>query len=593
VRGGWRFADVDGDRRAFDHDYGLDSGPRLARIELTARQDSDTLVEGSAYGLDEREFSARAATGPGLARPFGGEASYRRNLYVYDAEGDYHTLSNRRAWTKAALTAEPSGEEVGSRFRLEFERLDFDGRTVNSRIGNPNQSPLVPAQGVPVARHFLSDELRLAYEDRSDAASWSAEVGWERSKARDDLSYSRTSPVNPGFTESEVSSGRSSSEGPDATLRLVFGRARDTQAQMIMRGSQRDLRFVETATLTAFDTSGFTQSTLGVGSGDSRLASLTLRLSQPIWSEGKLALEGELQDLRNKVRFRLFETTSQGSLVTRTQSDYDLVTRVQDRALRAGIEQTLADSLDLEVGWRWLQQRLLIPDLEPLDSDYRAGTVETHGPELGAVWRPDDRYRVESQWSHAATGGRTPTETQPEVGQRLLLKVRRRLGAAKSDGHLELYGKWRRAENDVSSTERDAQSYGASLGLAPWANARLQAGAGFTHIQSRTLTSFYFAPSITPVPTLVQFRGDSLLFDLSLDTPVYEKLWSYSSIGMQRTEGSLDSVLLRIDQDLALRLSESWTVGVHGTVLHFDESRGGADDDYDARVAMVYAELRF
>lgn len=590
VRAGWRFVDVAGDERAFDHDFGLDAGPRLARIRLRADRGGSTVVEGSAYGLEDREFTARAATGAGLLDWAGAGGSFRRNVYVYDAEGDFHSLSNSREWTEAFLRLDDPGGDT--RIRFSYERLDLDGRTLNSSIGNPNQSPLVPATGVPVDRTLASDVFRLGWEDRASFGSWSLEVGWEEARTRGDLAYSRASPVNPGFTESEVRSSRFSERGPEGSAALVVGEEDGFLGQLRVAAAQRNVRVVETGLLTAFDTSAFTSDTLGVGSGDRRTMAVIAQATQAVWQGAKLDLEVEFVDLKDDLQMTQYDTTTRTNppLVIRTQTDLDLLTRVQDRGARLALEQSFDGGLDFALGWRYLEQELQVPDLESLDADFRAGTVRFHGPDLSGAWRPDAAWTLRLDWQYAVTDSRTPTETQPEIGQRVRARVRRRLDGV--DGHVEVFANFRDAENDVSSTELTYESYGASLTLPPWRDARFTGRAAWTSIESRTLTNFYFG-STTPVPTMVDFRGDTVLVDLELDTPVCGGLHSMSFFSIQSTNGSLDSTLLRFDEELAYRVSDSVSVGVQASFFDFDEERAGPEDDYDARVAFLFLELRF
>lgn len=589
LRAGWRFVNIDGNQRVFAHDYGLDSGPRLADLDLALRGNGHLLGELWVHGLEDRDWSARGVTGSDLSDWFGADVSFRRSMFVYDAQGDFHTLSTTRRWGDGEVHLDPWKK---ARITARIEHRSLDGRTVQSRIGNANQSPLLPATGVPADRSFNSTTGLLGIEQTLEAGLLSLELGWEEARTHDQLTYSRPSPGNAAFTESETSTGKATQRGPEAMLSLLLGEDGGTSAKLVLAGRHRELGFNDDALLTAFDTSAFTTKTVGRGDGWLRQLSMTASIGQALWEGGRAEVEAVVTDVESDVHFTKLLTTVRTSpvLVVHSRQDLDLVSSIKDREFRLGLSQDFDGVLDASLGWTWVEQRLAFPDLEAGDSDYVSGTVETHGPDASLEWRPDDDWTARASFRFATTGNTTPTETQPELGHLLRVKLRRRI--AGGDGYAELFGHWRRAENDVSSTENNFQSYGASLHLPPWDGARLEVRGAFTQIDARTLTNFYFAPSATPVPTVVLFEGDTVALDLQLDTPIMGSLRSLTSFGLQTTSGTLDSTLLRFDEELLYRQSERLAVGLRGSFLRFTEPRQGAVDDYDAVLAFLFAELR-
>ena len=588
LRAGWRFVDVDGDKRAFDHDWQLDAGPRLLALELGAMRGGKTVVDASAEGLEDREFNARIKSGKGLHEALELRGKFQRSIYVYDAEGDYHTLSRARTRSEGAI-----GWDFGARsLSFEFERYQVEGRTITSRVGNANQTPLDPATAVPSDLRLTSDVYRLVLEERPEWGVLSLELGWEEMRRRDELSYSRPSPVNPPFTERETSAGRYSERGPEASVRAVFGRDGDSsRLELLARGVWHDVRALESGRLEAFDTSAFTTDSTGTGIGDRRRLAIVARGQIEVGEDSRLLFDASAHDVRDHYDFSSRDVTTRvappSTTVLTTQQDF--LTRVRDREARLAWEQTFG-AVVAEFGYSYLEQYLQVPDFEAFDADFRAGTVREQGPDLALEWRPDDLWSARLSYSWIGTQDRTPTETQPEHGQRIRGRLRRQLDGGQ--GSLEVFANWWRAENDVSSTQVDQQRYGVALSSVPWDEARLVARVAWSQIRSETWTNFYFG-TVTPVPRFVRFRGDSISADLSLETKVAGALSSFTSFGFQHTDGSLDSTLARFDEELVWRQAEDLSIGLRLSVFHFDEARGTNDDDYNARVALLFAELRW
>lgn len=599
VRAGWRFVSVSGSERVFDHDWNLDSGPRLAALELRALRGGRQLAAIEAGGLEDRAFWLRGSTGDALHEALEADGGWRRNRWVYDADGDWASLSSKRDRGDATLALDLAAH----RLELGWERVALDERTLASSIGDPGSSPLEPATGIPVDRRFVSDRLFVSSEwelgDHRAAGSLGLEFGWESSRQRDELRYARPSPVLPSFTEREASESRASRRGPDANLRLALGDDGARELRAVLFALDHDVRVVESGTLEAYDTSSFRRETLGTGSGSRRFLSAEIAAAEPLWEDARLLLELGWRDHRDHLELELFETTIRPPISVVDASTQVSRVRAQDRELRVGLEQACFDDvLEIVAAFRWHEQELEVPDLAALDSDYRAGTIRTRGPELALDWRPDRDWRVRGELRWAGTDDRQPTETQPEVGQFARLRVRRRFSSGASpDGHIEAWAKWRRGENDVASTEIDAQSYGVGTALAPFDGARISGRVGFSRIRSQTLSNFYFAPSIIPVPTRIRYRGDTWLADLGFEAPILrDTLQSVTTASLTHTDGSLDTSLWRVDEELRLRIraDDSWTLGLRASLLSYDgETAFGRDEDYDAVVVFVYSELRF
>lgn len=605
IRAGLRLVDVDGQERLFDKDWNLDAGARLTSLEFRALRGERELFEVDGGGVEDRSFWIQGSTGPGLIDGASADGGYRRTRWVYEGDDDWATLSSKRDRGDARIVFETGDLEL----ELGWERDALDGRTLAASIGNPDATPLVPARGLPVDRRFVSDRIfvaaelpigatkRPAAEGREDgddapiSGAVAVEIGWEAMRQRDELRYTRPSSVAPGFNESEVSSSQASRRGFDGSIRLAVGESGGRELRAVLFALDHDVRVSEAGELVSFDTSSFRVDSLGNGRGSRRMLSGELQLAEPVWSGARALVDASWRDQRDLLGLELFETTTRPPNRTVARSVTGSRVRNTEREFRLGLEQTLFDGdLILEAAYRYLEQDLEVPDLATNDADFRAGKIRTDGPELAADWRPADNWRVRGVFRWAGTDDVLPNETQPEVGHFAKLRIRRRTETMS----LSLWAKWRRGENDVASTELDNQSYGVSASLSPWDKAQLQASFGFSRVRSETLTNFYFAPSLTPVPRFVRYRGDSVQADVLLDTELTSALRSTTMLGLTHTDGSLDTIFWRADQDFRLRLDEAWSVGVRGSFFEYEgDTVPGQREGYDARLAFLYAEFRF
>ena len=590
LRLGWRFVDVDGSERGFDQDFGLDGGFRLARFELSARHAGEAaLFHANARDIDEREMGFGLRSGGGLSRRFSVDGTFQRRIYVHDAQLDFYSLDNRQSRSTASLSSE-LGELGDTVLSFTYENLVRVGRTLAARIGNENLFPLQPLSGVPVDRRLESNSFRIGLEKGTAALSFGAELGWEEQRSREGLFFSRQSPANPGFTEIEDSSASSSLRGPDASFNLGLGDENGVRLSLAAHGNLRQTRYVEDGTLIAFDTSAFTTDSFGSGSGHSRRLVFTATLDLPVWDGGRFAFELGFRDSKDVTRFDLTQRTTRPSppVSITVLSFLDHLVRLQERESQLGIISDLSDKLSIDVGYGFLEQRLLLPDLEPGDFDFHSGTLSSHGPNLSLDWRPDNDWSFSAAIDYLATGGKTPTETEPDQGIRAKAKIRHKLA---DSSWFEVNGSWDRRENDLSSTERDRQVYGGALSLSPWDGAQLETRGNWSRIHSRTLSTF-FLPAPTPVPTFVGFRGESTVFEIELETELNGPLHSSIRASYQRSTGSFASSLFQFEESVSYKLSDELQFGLTLRRLDFDDRKSSLDD-YATTVWFLWAELRF
>ena len=589
VRAGWRLVDVRGDERAFDSDFGLDAGPKLLDSELTLRgADERSLVQGSVRGVGERRTSAALETGEGLSRRFGGSFDFSRQRYVYDRDGDFHSQSSRfdryglelSAWLDSAQTL---------RSYVGWNRSEREGDTITSRIGNPGQNPLDPATSVPAYRLWRSDELLAGVEAQAAGGSLSLEGGWLEDSVREELDYARPSPANGSFTERETERQDSSRRGP--WFEASYARERPgSRGDIVLRGQWLDTRYVQGGQLSAWDSSAFTVDSTGEGSGDHRSLGLRMRQDWDLWDGGVLDFELSWQDVRERSRLSTLDVTTRGSLVSSSGASYELVTRFDEHELSLGLRQRLGERWELYGGYLYGRQYLSLPDLQPGDADYGSGHLTWHGPYAGIEGGLSEHWSFLLDARVDDTGGRTPTETQLESGYRFLGRLRRGLP---EDGALEFFASYRNLENDLASTKRVQETYGASLTWTPWGEALIAASGSWSRIDATSLSTFYFAPSTTPVPTRVGFAGESTLAELSFDCPLATRLRFRSLFSLSYSSGSLSSSLWLSENELVYDVVEQASVGLALQFYRYDDRDAAYDDDYDADVGMLFGELRF
>ncbi|HHI78645.1 MAG TPA: hypothetical protein ENK02_01550 [Planctomycetes bacterium] len=585
---GLRLVDVDGSRRRFDQDLGLDSGFRLTRLQAELNhQRGGRIFEAELHDLEEREFGASAKTGRWLPLETFFEGRLRKRKQVFDSAGDFHGYDRKRLDQEYRLVE--NGGNLGE-ISLTFERRSARGRSVGTGIGNPNLSPLVPVQGIPIDLFSLEDRWSLAKSWGDTEKLFDLELGYTNGRRREDLNYARPSPIDPFVTERENSRSASSFRGPDARMRFRReGFLGENTLDLSLGGSYQTVHHVEEGTLEGLDTSAFSTETLGLGRGNQREGSLLLLLERPLGEEWRLSLEGLLVDQRNRTLFTRFDRTIRTSPPSNllVRSDQTLVTRFQERSLSLSLEGRLLPGLSLSLGYSYSRQTLHLPDLEVGDSDFRSGNLERHAPQGSLIWRPREGTRLRLRVEGLASGGARPTETQPELGTRVRIDLRRKW---EKDQNFSLFAAFDRRSNNLSSTERRRDSYGFSGAWLPFGKTRINLASSWSKTRNRTLSTFYFAPSTTPVPTLVGYRGQTLLSELNLDAPLGAGIDLDLGFSVQRSTGSL--VMTFFDSHLGLkkRWSRHLSLGLRAFVSDLRERSLDLRETYHARGILLYGE---
>jgi hypothetical protein len=583
--------DVDGAKRRFDQDLGLDSGFRLTRLRAELRhKKGGKWFQGELRDLEEREFEATAKTGRWLPQGAFLEARLRKRKQVFDTGGDFHGYDRRRLNQSYHIIQE--GNEEGE-VHIGFERRSSRGRTVGTGIGNPNLSPLVPVQGIPIDVFSLEDRWNIGKSWGPPDSLIDLELGYENRRMREDLNYSRPSSIDPLVTESEVSRSASSFRGPDARFRWrKEGLWGESTLDLFLGGSYQTVHHVEEGQLEGLDTTTFRTETLGLGRGDRREGTALLLLERPLGNDWSLLIEGLLIDHRNRSLFTRFDRTIRTSPPSNLliRSDQTLITRMQERSLSLWVEGMLLPRLRLRLGYGYSHQKLQLPDLELGDQDFRSGSLERHAPEGSLIWNPREGMRLRLRAEGLATGGAKPTETQPELGSRIRFDLRKKW---EKDQNLTLFAAFDRRSNNLSSTERRSDRFGISGAWNPVSETRIQCSSSWTKTRNRSLSTFFFAPSTTPIPTLVGYRGQTLLSEIQLEAALGLGFELDLGISVQRTTGSLVMTFLNSHFGLKKIWNQHLSLGFRAFVSELRERSLDIRESYHARGVLLYGETGF
>jgi hypothetical protein len=520
---GYRFLSVSGNENVFKQDFGIKEGLMLRSIEASLRYPGDSeifTIEGRDFG--ERASSADFETGKGLWEKTSFSGNWRQRKTYQDAWGDYFALDRENEVYGANFDWEldSSARHV---MGFDWERLVRRGQTLASSIGNPAQVPLQPASGVPVDFRLQVDRLTTIYSARLGDTQLNVDLVWEEQEQRDGLSYARPSPGNPGFTESESSSSEVQYSGPEAQLHMNGGQ--DLRWRIFLSGYYRENDYQQSGVFTGYDSSAFTVDSIGSGTGTSRRLAASFGLDWEAVPDITIDLGVNLFDLLDQSRFTWQDTLARPSppSSTTTTRYWEPVTRLQKLEAILALEHDTSTRFRYGLGFAYTYQYLQVPDLDPGDQDYTRGSLNDFGPRGDIDWRPAKGSRLRASLELLATSGTTPTETQPEEGLRAKADLDQGLA---EDWEMDLNFLYDDRRNDTSQTKRKTLSFGGGLLFTPEERTRLDFRVQYSDFDSSTLSTFYFAPSTTPVPTLVGYKGDNMTLSTSWEQTLAPKLES-------------------------------------------------------------------
>ena len=587
---GYRFLSVSGNEGTFRQDFGVRDGVMLRSLEASLRYPGDSEIftlEGRDFG--ERASSAHFETGKGLWEKTRVAGRWRDRKTYQNAWGDYYALDRQHQVYGANLEFDLD-TEARHELSFDWERIVRRGQTLASSIGNPAQVPLQPVRGVPVDFRLQVDRLTTSYGAKlGEETQLHVDLVWEEQSQRDGLDYNRPSPANPGFTESEGSSSQVFYRGPEAQFYINGGQ--DLHWRIFVSGYYRSNEYRQSGLLTAYDSSAFTVDSFGSGTGSSRRLSASLGLDWEAFPDVRIDLGVNLFDLLDRNRFRIQDTLTRITppSSTTTTRTWEPVSRLQKLEATLGLEHDTSTKFRYGLGLAYTHQYLQVPDLDPADQDFTQGSLDNFGPRADLSWRPVEGSRLRASLEVLATSGQTPTETQPEQGLRAKADLDQDLA---EDWDLDANFLFDRRTNDTSRTRRETLSFGAGLLYSPSEDSRLDLRAQYSDFDSSTLSTFYFAPSTTPVPTLVGYEGTNLTLSAGWEQQLAPRLDSDLYLSWQHLDGDLASAFLELSLDFRYRLGKGLSTGVRYSLWDWQD-RVDPAQDYRTQALFVYGSLRF
>lgn len=581
---GYRAVSRTGSADRFATDVNLEPGLRLVegrvtgagntalldRIDLRARDVGDPWTRYSAE-LEKR----------GLYRATAGR---EERVFVYRASGDYGRVERDQRSTTFGLDLELS-DDVG--IYGDIGRVHDDGFWLTQRIAG-RSPPGISVSGVPSPRRIESDEVAVGL--RGVFAETRFRVGFEYLEERTDdrWSFRRPAPANPQFDESEDFRSVSDLEGPGLVVALdrSFG---DLDLDLDLRHRELDRTVDGGGLRTGFDTNEFVTTTTAHADGDARTTWLGVG-AEVRASDAVTFLLG--LDWRDHAEHMDLSQTE----VTRFPSTGGSVTVVDDRVQRTTqrrlsgtveVEVEVVDGLVLGGGWGFSREELALPDLVPGDADPTGGTIRDDGAILGAEWRPDERWTVRARYTEYGQSGLALHEQQEDEARTLDTSVRYR----EDDWTAEVFLRHRRARNDASAYRSARDSYGATFTLAADEGVDVLGSYVFSDVDSRTLTSFYFDPDPTPVPTVVGFVGRTHVATVGLDLAPSEPWRWRNDLAWTDTDGSFDVSTLQWRSELTWQALERGRLGLRYDRIDYAEA--GGRDDFHADLVMLYWSQTF
>lgn len=582
---GYRFADRNGSRDRYETDLNLDRGFRLTEAEIEGVGDGTgwaDLVRIAAHDIGDpyEKLEARIERN-GHYRT---RAGLVKQDITYRASGDYHRVDQNSQEATYDLNYDINDDVA---VFAGFRRFARDGFWLTNRVGNQNVTPQTTVSGVASPRSFDSDLAEVGLTGSLFGTDYTAAFEYLGERQRDEWSYSRTSPINPAFTESEAFLSRASLRGPGARFALfrdvgpltidVTGRVRDVSRNISGAGTE-----------TGFDIGEFTTTTANSARGGAETwlvdSTVALEVTERVTLLADLRFLGHSEDLS----VRLVDVTVYPTLSTTTTVASVLEQRTAQRSFEGSVQldTELTEGLLLSAGYGWSHEYLKVPDLESGDNDFRSGMLRSDGVLLGGEWRPDKHWVIGADHRQFGQNGLKLDEIVEDSTQRSSGRVRFKA----DDFWIETFVRRSQGENDVALTRHDAVSTGVTANLQRGEDLDLYASWIVSDIDSRTLTNFYFDPDPNPVATYVGFDGTTNTISAGLGLRPGERVrWRFDS-SLTDTEGSFNVRLLDCQSDLSVKMTEGGEAGVLLRYVDYDEA--GGSDDYDAALTLVYWRQR-
>jgi hypothetical protein len=589
LRAGYRFVNVFGSRARYDTDLNLDGGFRLTDLELSARGRQHAALDHVTLTLTDLAdpyMRLRAeASKDGVAT---GKARFEKDAFKYRARGDFHRVDIKaQEWgfdlfVPVSATTELSGS---------FTRRLQDGFWLTRRIGNRNVTPITSVPGVASPRDHDLDLFEAAVQTRALGPTVRMAFEYRDHNDVDTFAYARSAPTNPAFPESEDFTSKSTLRGPGARVD-VHDKSGALAWGLTGRVLDLNRRIRGNGVTTGFDIAEFDTTTTAFAQGGAQTwladATATWTLSE------EFAVLGDLRwrDHEEKLHLDQVDVTRYPSLGNATTVALDLDQRTAQRVLEGSVTLQFDpwQSLRVAAGYGFAREWLRVPDLVRNDSDFERGLIQNDGVLLDLDWRPNKQWVVSARAKAFGQNGVQLHEVSDDEVRTVKGKVRYQRARYALEGFTEN----RQKSNDVSSTKLDAWTSGGTATFTPGEKTSLWTSYAYTDLESRTLTTFYFDPSPTPVPTFVGFDGVTHTWSVGFGVDVWRRVRLEVSGAYTSTEGSFDVQVFDWRADLSAQVCSSADMGVLVRQVDYreDAAQSAGVDDYGSYLTFVYVRTR-
>jgi hypothetical protein len=585
VAAGYRFVDRDGSRDRYKTDVNLDPGFRLTEFELEGRGNADDWAD--VLRVRATDIADPYQRIEGLLEKknlYHGRAGFEKTAVTYRASGDYHRVDQKSENTSFDVSFDVADEMQAF---ATFTRAAQEGFWLTNRIGNINLTPQTTIPGVESPRRYDSDQAEAGLTGTVSEVHYTAAVEYRDDHDRERWVYSRTSPVNPAFTESEDFSSMTSLYGPGARLSLgrdFGGLAVDVNGRYL----DHDRRVVGNGVQTGFDISDFTTTTDAFAEGSATTwlvdGSATLEVTDHV----NLLGDARWLDHQEDLQIQQSDTTVYPNLGTTTVVPTNLNQHTAQRAFDGSVQLEVAatDWLTVSGGYGWSREWLRVPDLEAGDNDFVSGLIRDDGYLVGMQVRPNQEWTLSADYRDFGQSGPELYEIVEDRSQGAGGRLRYQVEKFSAETFL----KYRHRSNDLSHTRFEGYTTGLTASVQPADGMDLHGSYVFNDVDSRTLTNFYFDPDPTPVPTFVGFDGETHTVSAGVGLrPDAAVRWHFDGVYTD-TRGSFDVSLLDWQAGVVVTVVPGGEAGVDVRYVDYEDVSG--TDDYDAVITMIYWRQR-
>ncbi len=589
LRAGYRFVNVFGSRARYETDLNLDSGFRLADLELSARGRQGAALDRASITLTDLADPYMRLRGEvakdGVAT---GKARFERDAFKYRARGDFHRVDVRtQEWGFDLFVPLSEQTEVTGSFTRRLQ----DGFWLTNRVGNRNVTPSTTVSGVRSPRNHDVNLYEASIQTQAFGPTVRATVEYRDHNDVDSFAYARPAPSNPLAIESEDFTSQSTLHGPGAQLD-VRDKSEVVSWSLTGRGLDLERRIRGDGTATGFDIDEFNSTTTAFAAGD---AQTWLVDGTGAWELSEtVSVLGDLRwrDHEENLAIDLVDITRYPNLGNSTTVALDLEQHTAQRVFEGTVTLQVEpwESLRVAAGYGFAREWLRVPDLARNNSDFVRGRIQNDGVLLDVDWRPSKAWVFSARAKAFGQNGIQLHEISDDEVRTVKGKVRYQ----RDNYSLEVFTENRRKSNDISSTELDAWTSGGTASLQSSEKTSLWTSYAYTDLESRTLTSFYFDPMPQPVPTLVGFDGVTHSWSAGVGVDLARRVRLELSGAFTSTRGSFDVQVFDWRADLSAQVCSSADMGVLVRQVDYQESaaQSAGLDDYGSYLTFVYVRTR-